>query len=366
MPSCLCCEKHKGTKTQRHKDITMQEGFQFFPEQASTFAERVDTLYWFLIAVSGFFSALIVILIVFFAIKYRRRPGRHAEQTQTILALEVVWTIIPTILVLVMFIWGSVVYLDESVPPQGAQDIYVVGKQWMWKIQHTNGRREINELHVPVGRAVKLTLASEDVIHSFFIPAFRVKQDAVPGQYRTMWFEATKPGEYHLFCAEYCGTNHSRMIGRVVVMEDIAYQQWLGGYTEQTPVQEGQQLFVQFDCASCHETGRRQRAPQLGGLFGTQVPLTNGRTVVFDESYIRESIINPDAKVVQGFPPGIMPSFRRQLTEEQILALIAYIKSLSQPADQQPADQQPPGTQPAGRQPGQQQQPVQQQQGNPR
>jgi cytochrome c oxidase subunit 2 len=333
---------------------SMQKGFQLFPEQASTFAERVDLLYGFLLAVSGFFSLLIVVLIVVFAIKYRRRPDRQPEQTKTILALELAWTVIPAILVMVMFVWGSALYLDQTVPPQGAQDIYVVGKQWMWKIQHPNGRREINELHVPVGRAIKLTLASQDVIHSFFIPAFRVKQDAVPGQYRTMWFEATKPGEYHLFCAEYCGTNHSRMVGRVIVMEDIAYQQWLSGYTEQTPVQEGQQLFVQFDCANCHETGRRQRAPQLGGLYGTEVPLANGRTAVFDESYIRESILNPDAKVVRGFPPGIMPTFRKQLNEEQILALIAYIKSLSQPAEQ-PAGEQPGGQQPAGQQPAAQQ-----------
>jgi cytochrome c oxidase subunit 2 len=333
----------------------MEKGFQLFPEQASTFAERVDTLYWFLIGVSGFFSTLIVVLIVFFAIKYRRRSDRLPEQTKTVLSLELAWTAIPALLVMVMFVWGSAVYLDQTVPPRGALDIYVVGKQWMWKIQHPNGRREINELHVPVGRAIKLTLASQDVIHSFFIPAFRIKQDAVPGQYRTMWFQATKPGEYHLFCAEYCGTNHSRMIGKVVVMEDIAYQQWLSGYTEQTPVEEGQKLFVQYDCASCHETGRRQRAPQLGGLYGTEVPLANGRTAVFDENYIRESIVNPDAKVVRGFFPGIMPTFRSQLSEEQILALIAYIKSLSQPPaeqpQQQPSQQTPQQPQPPRRQP---------------
>jgi cytochrome c oxidase subunit 2 len=334
----------------------MDKGFQLFPEQASTFAERVDALYWFLVGVSGFFSALIVVLIVFFAIKYRRRSDRLPEQTKTVFGLELLWTVVPALFVMVMFVWGSAVYIDQTVPPRGALDIYVVGKQWMWKIQHPNGRREINELHVPLGRAIKITLASQDVIHSFFIPAFRVKQDAVPGQYRTMWFQATKPGEYHLFCAEYCGTNHSRMIGRVIVMEDIAYQQWLGGYTEQTPVEEGQKLFVQFDCAACHETGRRQRAPQLGGLYGTQVDLANGRTALFDESYIRESIVNPDAKVVRGFPPGIMPTFRSQLTEEQILALVAYIKSLSQPPDQQ---QPQPGTaQPGAAQPGAAQQPT--------
>ena len=306
----------------------MQTGFQLFPEQASTFAEDVDRLYGFLVGVSGFFTALIVVLIVTFAIKYRRSRGYQPQQSHTAMTLEVVWTVIPLILVMIMFVWGARLFLAQTVPPQGAQDIYVVGRQWMWNVQHPNGRREINELHVPVGRAVKLTLASQDVIHSFFIPAFRIKQDAVPGQYRTMWFEATKPGEYHLFCAEYCGTNHSRMIGRIVVMEDIDYQQWLGGYSEETPAEEGSNLFVQFDCVSCHGSGVRQRGPSLGNIFGKQEPLENGQTVLVDESYIRESIIDPRAKIVRGFSP-VMPSFRGQLTEEQILALITYIKSLS-------------------------------------
>jgi|SRR6059036_1329710 len=304
------------------------ERFRLIPEQASRFAERYDVLYWFLTGVSGFFAGLIVILIIIFAVKYRRRPGRVPEQPGTFLGLELFWTAVPAILVIVMFVWGADVFLDESTPPAGAEDIYVVGKQWMWKIQHSNGRREINELHLPAGRALKVTLTSQDVIHSFYIPAFRVKQDAVPGQYRTMWFEPTKPGEYHLFCAEYCGTAHSRMIGRVVVMADMEYQTWLGGYTAETPVEAGEKLFVQFDCANCHESGRRQRCPTLGGLYGTEVLLTNGQRVLFDEAYIRESILNPKAKVAAGFEP-IMPTFRGQVTEEQILALIAYIKSLS-------------------------------------
>ena len=231
-------------------------------------------------------------------------------------------------LVMVIFVWGADLFLDETIPPQGAEEIYVVGKQWMWKAQHSNGRREINELHIPVGRAVKVTLASEDVIHSFFIPAFRVKQDAVPGQSRTMWFEPTRPGEYHLFCAEYCGTGHSKMIGRIVVMEDMAYQTWLGGYTEETPVQAGEKLFTQFDCINCHASGRRQRCPNLTGLYGTTVQLTGGGTAVFDDAYIRESILYPKAKIVAGFEP-VMPTFRGQVTEEEMLALIAYIKSLS-------------------------------------
>jgi cytochrome c oxidase subunit 2 len=307
--------------------------FQLFPEQASTFALKVDALYGFIVGITAFFTALISILIIVFAVKYRRRPGRLPEQPSEPLGLELVWTAIPLMLVLVMFVWGSTVYLDQTIPPKGAEDIFVVGKQWMWKIQHTNGRREINELHVPVGRAMKLTLASQDVIHSFYVPAFRIKQDAVPGQYRTTWFEATKPGTYHLFCAEYCGTNHSGMIGRIVVLDPIEYEQWLGGYTEETPVQEGQKLFSDYDCVSCHATGQRQRGPNLGSLYGTTVELADGNKVLFDEVYIRESILEPKAKIARGFPP-VMPTFRGQLTEEQILALITYIKSLTPGATQ--------------------------------
>jgi cytochrome c oxidase subunit 2 len=306
----------------------IEQGFRLFPEQASTFAPKLDRLYWFLIGVSGFFSVLIIALLLFFAVKYRRRPNVLPERTKQSLGLELLWTAIPLMLVMVMFVWGADLFLDESIPPRGAEEIYVVGKQWMWKAQHSNGRREINELHIPVGRAVKVTLASQDVIHSFFIPAFRVKQDAVPGQYRTMWFEPSKPGEYHLFCAEYCGTDHSKMIGRIVVMEDTAYQTWLGGYTEETPVQAGEKLFTQFDCVNCHASGRRQRCPNLTGLYGTVVPLAGGGSALFDEAYIRESILDPKAKIAAGFEPQ-MPTFRGQVSEEQMLALIAYIKSLS-------------------------------------
>jgi cytochrome c oxidase subunit 2 len=309
----------------------LQEGFRLFPVPASTFAFKVDQLYWFLIGVTAFFSGLIATLVIFFAIRYRRRPGRVAEQPghgvgQNL--LEMVWTGIPLVLVTIMFVWASKLFLDQAIPPIGAEEVYVVGKQWMWKVQHPNGRREINELHVPVGRPVKLTLSAQDVIHSFFIPSFRVKQDAVPGRYTTMWFQPSKAGEYLLFCAEYCGTDHSRMIGRVVVMEDMDYQNWLGGTTAENPVDAGRKLFVQYDCSSCHESGQRQRCPTLGGLYGTEILLDNGQKVLFDEAYIRESVLFPNAKIAAGFP-AVMPTFRGQLSEEQILALIAYIKSLS-------------------------------------
>jgi cytochrome c oxidase subunit 2 len=309
--------------------------FRLFPDQASTFAWQVDALYLFLLGVSVFFSLLIFASLVYLGIKYRRRPGSRSAEVQSSMKLEAVWTAIPAALTMVMFAWGSSLYLNESLPPAGAEEVFVVGQQWMWKVQHSNGRREINELHVPVGRPVKLTLTSQDVIHSFYVPAFRVKQDAVPGTYRTLWFEATLPGEYHLFCAEYCGTSHSRMIGRVVVMRDVDYQTWLGSGTERPPAESGKQLFTDFDCVSCHASGARENAPVLGGRYGKQVVLEDGRTVLFDETYIRESIVDPQAKIVQGFAPR-MPSFRGQLSEEQLMALIAYIKSLTPERSHEP------------------------------
>jgi len=300
-----------------------------FPEAASTIARGVDLLYLFLTSVTAFFSVLIFACIFIFAVKYRRNPrNRGPEAVHGNLGLELLWTAVPFVITLIIFTWGASLYMSDARVPPNASDIYVVGRQWMWKIQHPEGRREINELHVPIGQPIKLLMASQDVIHSFYIPAFRLKQDVVPGRYATMWFEANKAGEYHLFCAEYCGTQHSGMIGRVVVMEPKEYENWLGGVTEETPVEAGEKLFTQSNCVNCHATGARQRCPQLGGLFGKDVQLQGGSTVKFDESYIRESIINPNAKIVAGYQP-VMPTFRGQISEEQILELIAYIKSLS-------------------------------------
>jgi len=221
------------------------------------------------------------------------------------------------------------VLASRRVPP-GAMEVYVVGKRWMWKTQHMTGQREINELHVPIGIPVKLTMTSEDVIHSFFIPAFRVKQDAVPGRYTTAWFEATKAGEYHLFCAEYCGTKHSQMIGSIKVMEPGAFQTWLAGGTAGSPAQEGEKLFQSLACITCHRADSQGRGPRLEGLFGKTVRLTGGATVVADADYIRESILNPTAKVVDGYQP-IMPTFQGLVSEEGVMQLIAYIQSLQQP-----------------------------------
>jgi cytochrome c oxidase subunit 2 len=306
----------------------MNRWVELFPISASPHADTVDHLFWFLILVSGFFAILISVLILAFSIRYRRSRHPVAEQTRNSMSLELFWTAVPFMITLVMFVWGSKVYMDGETPPRGAQDVYVVGKQWMWKIQHPEGRREINELHVPQDTAIKITLTSQDVIHSFYIPALRIKQDAVPGEYRTLWFRATRPGTYHLFCAEYCGTNHSKMIGSVFVMEVSDYQSWLGGLNDTQPVEAGEKLFVEYDCISCHGTGRRARAPTLGGLYGTYVQLADGRRVLFDEQYIRGKLLNPGAMRVAGYDPD-MPVFKGQLTEEQIIDLIAYIKSLT-------------------------------------
>ena len=306
----------------------MQSWVELFPVSASEHAQAVDHLYYFLVIVSGFFSLLIFVLILVFALRYRR--GRHPipEQTAENIGLELAWTAIPSIIVIVMFVWATKVYMEGEVPPNGLQDIYVVGKQWMWKLQHPEGQREINELHVPANTGIKLTLTSEDVIHSFYIPALRIKQDVLPGQYRTLWFNATRPGTYHLFCAEYCGTNHSKMIGSIYVMRESEYAAWVAGSKAIEPVESGAELFVEFDCVNCHGTGQRARAPTLGGLYGTHVTLVDGKQVLFDEEYIRAQLLDPGARRVAGFNPD-MPVFKGQLTEEQIIDLIAYVKSLT-------------------------------------
>ena len=302
----------------------------FFPPEASSFAGNVDALYGFLIALTAFFSLLIGTLVVVFAIKYRRRTAdevsEHVKETR---ALEIIWTVIPLGIVMVIFVWGAGLYFRITRPPADAIDVYVTGKQWMWKIQHADGHREMNELHVPVGQAVRLTMASEDVIHSFYVPAFRVKRDVVPGRFSTMWFEATQAGRYHLFCAEYCGTRHSNMIGWIYAMKPADYQAWLAGGTPgETLASAGAKLFVQQACNTCHGEQPGARGPSLSGLFGRQVHLQNGQTLIADESYIREAITNPQAKLVAGYPP-IMPTFQGLVSEEGLLQLIAYVKSLS-------------------------------------
>ncbi len=308
----------------------MDNGFRLFPEQASTMAGKVDLLYFFLVAVSVFFATLIFFLIYLFAVKYRRRSEEDVPaEIPGLLKLELVWSIIPLILTMVAFGWGATLYFDTYNPPANALEMYVVGKQWMWHIQHPTGQREINELHIPAGQAVKLTMTTEDVIHSFYIPAFRVKKDVVPGRYTTMWFEATRPGEYHLFCAEYCGTKHSAMIGKVVVQEPSDYQNWLSGGAGNEPLEvTGEKKFQQLACHTCHADKPNARGPSLVGVFGKPVRLQDGRSVLVDETYIRESILNPNAKIAAGYKP-VMPTFKGQISEVGLLQITAYIKSLS-------------------------------------
>jgi cytochrome c oxidase subunit 2 len=325
----------------------MFTNFPFFPQQASEQAATVDALYFFLLAVTGFFAVLIAILVVVFAIKFRRK---HDDEVGVAihgsLALELLWTIIPLGITMVMFVWGAQVFFHMTRAPKGAMEIYVVGKQWMWKVQHMDGAREINELHVPVGRPVKLIMGSEDVIHSFFIPDFRVKADVVPGRYNTLWFTATQPGRYHLFCTQYCGTKHSSMIGWVTVLAPNDYQAWLsGGSSGGSMAESGAKLFSALACVTCHMDNGQGRGPVLTGLFGKQILLASGQTVTMDDAYIRESVLNPQAKVVAGFQP-IMPTFQGLVTEEQLLQLIAYVKSLNGPGVQgtsAPATQTPSG-----------------------
>src|SRR6266542_759579 len=310
----------------------------FIPESASTVSGKVDALYFYLSGVTVFFTLLISGVLTFFVIKYRRRtPFEIPRPIAGSHKLETIWSVIPFIIAMSMFGWSAQIYFENARSPKNANEIYVVGKQWMWKIQHSTGQREINELHVPIGRKIKLIMTSEDTLHDSFIPAFRIKADVLPGRYTTQWFEATKPGTYHLFCAEYCGMNHSGMIGSVIVMQPTDFDNWLSGNSsQQSPAVAGQQLFQSLGCVSCHgANGEGGRGPALAGVFGRQVFLNTGQSLKADEAYLRESIVNPQAKLVSGFGP-IMPTFQGQISEEQLLQILAFIKSL-QIVNPQPA-----------------------------
>jgi cytochrome c oxidase subunit 2 len=342
--------------------------FELLPEQASTIAHRVDTLYFVLIALSGLIALGVTGALLYFAIKYRHRasPDRSNPSSGNT-SLEVTWMAIPLVLSIGMFTWAASTYFDiKRIPQDDPLEIYAIGKQWMWKFQHPNGTREMNTLHVPVGQPVKLIMTSQDVIHSFFVPAFRVKQDVLPGRYVNTWFEATQTGKYHLFCAEYCGTSHSEMGGFVRVMKRAAYQEWLEqgatggsltapgtGRLERTPtgplenpsfdpatrpeatpdmIAAGRDLFQTMQCNACHRVDSTALQPSTGpvleGLYGRTVPLQNGRQVVADEQYLRESILYPQNKLAQGYP-AVMPTFQGQISEENLIQLVAYLKSLS-------------------------------------
>jgi cytochrome c oxidase subunit 2 len=315
-----------------------------FPPTASAQAAQIDALYWFLVAVSAVMSTLIFACIILFAWKYRRRSNVQATQIEGSTKLELTWSILPFLVMLIMFAWGAQLYFAAQQPPKDALEIFVTGKQWMWKIQYPDGGREIDELHVPVGQPVKLTMTSEDVIHSFSIPAFRVRHDVFPGHYDSLWFTATKPGRYHLFCTEYCGNQHAGMIGWVNVLDKRAYANWAsGGGAQGTLAEQGEKLFQQFGCSTCHLLDQQGRCPMLRGLYNKPVQLSDGRTIQANDAYIRESILDPNAKITAGFEPNIMPVFKGQVTEENVIQLISYIKSLSPqtPVSQQGSQQRP-------------------------
>ena len=314
----------------------MQSELPLYPEQASNFAPQVDNLVLFMVAVCAFFAVVICCAVIYFFFKYqRKREDEIGASIHGDMRLEIAWIVLPFFLLMAMFGWGAVIYVDFRHTPSDTLDIYVIGKQWMWKLQQPDGRKEINELHVPVNRNVRLILASEDVIHDFSVPSFRVKMDVVPGHYNAMWFRPTRTGKYHFFCSQYCGTNHAVMGGWVTVMGQDEYAKWLSGTAASgDPVAVGEKLFNDLACSTCHLPDGKGRGPSYNGVYGSQVKLADGSTAVADDNYIRESILQPNAKIVAGYQP-VMPSFQGLVTEDQILAITAYIKSLK--------DNQPPG-----------------------
>lgn len=301
-----------------------------FPPSASSLSSETDHLYFFLLGLSVFVMILVFLPLVWFLFKYRR--GRQANRKRLKLptnSIEVTWTAIPTLITLGIFAAGASLYFKEEVPPTTYMDVDVVGKQWMWKIEHQEGNREINELHVPVNQVIKLTLGSEDVIHSFYVPAFRIKQDVVPGRFSTEWFRPTRTGVYRFYCSEYCGMDHAKMEGFVYVMEPDKYKQWLaiGGPREPVAL-AGEKLYRTLGCSGCHDAHTLVHAPHLEGLYGSKVALTDGTTVEADDKYLRDSILQPASQIVTGYQP-VMPTYQGHIREDELMQLIAYIKSLA-------------------------------------
>ncbi|HXZ20052.1 MAG TPA: cytochrome c oxidase subunit II [Candidatus Acidoferrales bacterium] len=306
-------------------------GIPVFPPRASTVAEGVDLLHYFLTVLTLFFTFVIFTIIFYFMIRYRRRSeDEQPPATVTHMPLEIAWTVIPTLICVVVFLWSASLYFRNANPPNAASEVIVIGKQWMWHVQHPEGVREINELHVPLGVPIKLTLTSQDVIHDFFIPAFRVKRDATPGRYSSLWFQATKTGTFHFFCAQYCGEGHAAMIGWVHVMTPDDYAAWLAGTSRgETMTQAGERLFHQYGCVTCHIADGTGRGPSLVGQFGKPQKLRDGQSLIVDETFLRRAITQPNSMPIPNYAP-VMPTFQGQLNEEQILQLIAYLKSLGE------------------------------------
>src|SRR5271170_4451871 len=300
-----------------------------FPREASTIAPYADALYFFLLTITVIGLVLVATLVFGFSIRYRQENHPVAEQVEGSTLLEATWTIIPLALFLIVFVWGALLYFRIYNPPTNAMNIYVVGKQWMWKAEHPGGQHEINALHVPTGRPVQLTMISQDVFHSFSIPDFRVKREVIPGRYSTVWFEATTPGTYHIFCTQYCGTNHSQMIGWVTAMRPEDYQAWTAGSTSGASLaQNGERLYASLGCNACHSGSAAARGPNLAGVYGAKLQLTNGGSVIVDDAFLRDTILNPSMHTTSGFAP-IMPTYQGQISEEGLIDLVEYIKKLN-------------------------------------
>lgn len=317
----------------------MSDTFHLLAPEASSIAPRLDALFWLMVALCGLVALGVFVAIVYFSIRYRRgsdadRSGRHKQS----MGVELTWTLVPFALFVAVFVWSMFLFVRLHTPPANAQTIYVIAKQWMWKVQHPGGQREINTLHVPLGRPIRLTMTSQDVIHSFYVPAFRVKQDVLPGRYTQLWFTATRLGDFPLFCSQYCGLDHSKMGGSVVVMRPADYARWLDGHAGgESLATRGATLFRERGCSGCHGANASVHAPDLDGIYGRPVHLSDGSTVIVDNMYLRDSILLPDKQIVAGYAP-IMPSFEGQLSEDDLLALIAYLKSTSSNTNQPPAE----------------------------
>lgn len=299
-----------------------------FPREASTIAPYADALYFFLLLITIAGLALVGALVFGFSIRYRKDRNPVATQVEGSTLLEATWTIIPLALFLICFVWGALLYFRIYNPPTNAMNIYVVGKQWMWKAEHPGGQHEINNLHVPMGVPIQLTMISQDVFHSFSIPDFRVKREVIPGRYSTVWFEATTPGTYHIFCTQYCGTKHSGMIGEVTVLSPEDYKKWTETSTSGTSLaQNGERLFASMGCNACHTGNAAARGPSLAGVYGSKLRLTSGSEVLVNEAYLRDAILNPSQHVTAGYAP-IMPTYQGQISEEGLIDLVEYLKTL--------------------------------------